>query len=249
MAALVYAGPGAVITGPAALRRFGLRAPRADAVDVLVAARRRRQSTGFVTVHRTTRFPSLACVRDGIQFALAPAGSRGHGPRSYRPVRGSRGGGRRCSAAPMHAGSAHRGTRQRASARLGAASRGADRGGRGNQVHGRGRPPGPHHVGATALADVQRPAVCRRGADRSGGRVVASRAAASRAAVSQPGGSQPAGRQSVGQAGQPPRGPGSAVGAAWLSGPALGSADSLPPASVGRVVPGAWREPAVQLPG
>ena len=72
MAALLYAGPGAVITGPAALRRFGLRAPRADAVDVLVTARRRRQSTGFVTVHRTTRVPSLACVRDGIQFALAP---------------------------------------------------------------------------------------------------------------------------------------------------------------------------------
>jgi very-short-patch-repair endonuclease len=71
MAALLYAGPGAVITGPAALRRFGLRAPRADAVDVLVPALRRRQSSGFVTVHRTTKLPPLACIRDGIQFALA----------------------------------------------------------------------------------------------------------------------------------------------------------------------------------
>lgn len=72
MAALLYAGPGTVITGPAALRRNGLRAPRTDTVDVLIPASRQRRSTGFVAIHLTTRLPSLACVKDGIQFALPP---------------------------------------------------------------------------------------------------------------------------------------------------------------------------------
>jgi hypothetical protein len=72
MAALLYAGPGTVITGPAALRRNGLRAPRTEIVDVLIPASRQRRSTGFVAIHLTTRLPSLACVKDGIQFALAP---------------------------------------------------------------------------------------------------------------------------------------------------------------------------------
>ena len=72
MAALLYAGPSAVITGPAALRRIGLRAPRTEIVDVLIPARRQRQSTGFVAIHLTTRLPALAGVADGIKFALAP---------------------------------------------------------------------------------------------------------------------------------------------------------------------------------
>ena len=71
MAALLYAGPSTVITGPAALRRNGLRAPRTEIVDVLIPARRQRRSTGFVAIHPTTRLPSLVGVRDGIQFALA----------------------------------------------------------------------------------------------------------------------------------------------------------------------------------
>ncbi len=72
MAALLYAGPSAVITGPAALRRSGLRAPRTEIVDVLIPATRQRRSTGFVAIHLTTRLPALAGVADGIQFALAP---------------------------------------------------------------------------------------------------------------------------------------------------------------------------------
>ena len=72
MAALLYAGPSTVITGPAALRRNGLRAPRTEIIDVLIPATRQRRSTGFVAIHLTTRLPSLACVTDGIQFALAP---------------------------------------------------------------------------------------------------------------------------------------------------------------------------------
>ena len=72
MAALLYAGPSTVITGLAALRRNGLRAPRTEIVDVLIPATRQRRSTGFVAIHLTTRLPSLVCVTDGIQFALAP---------------------------------------------------------------------------------------------------------------------------------------------------------------------------------
>lgn len=70
MAALLYAGPGSVITGCAALRRLGLRVPRATNVDVLVPAARRRHSRDFVRVWRTTRMPDLFCASGQIHFAL-----------------------------------------------------------------------------------------------------------------------------------------------------------------------------------
>jgi hypothetical protein len=71
MAALLYAGAGSVITGCAALRRLGLRAPRIADVDVLVPAARRRMSSGFVRVLRTTRMPDQFCVSGRIHFAMA----------------------------------------------------------------------------------------------------------------------------------------------------------------------------------
>jgi hypothetical protein len=71
MAALLYAGPGSVITGAAALRRHGLRAPNAKAIDVLVPARRKRGSAGFVRIHRTTRLPA-PYASGGVEFS-APA--------------------------------------------------------------------------------------------------------------------------------------------------------------------------------
>jgi very-short-patch-repair endonuclease len=69
-AALLYAGPGATLTGPAALRRYGMRAPRTDTVDVLVPAKRIRQSTGFVLIHRTRRLPEHVCYDGPVQYAL-----------------------------------------------------------------------------------------------------------------------------------------------------------------------------------
>jgi hypothetical protein len=69
MAALLYAGPGSVITGVAALRRHGIRAPASHAVDVLVPARRRRQSKGFVVVQLTTRVPGKVTADGRIEFA------------------------------------------------------------------------------------------------------------------------------------------------------------------------------------
>jgi len=59
VAALLYAAPGSIITGPVALVHHGLRSPVVlETVDVLVPAGRHRQSTGFVRLHRTKRLPS-----------------------------------------------------------------------------------------------------------------------------------------------------------------------------------------------
>jgi very-short-patch-repair endonuclease len=71
MAALLYAGQGSVITAFAALRRLGIRAPRTDAVDVLVPAKQRCRSEGFVRVHHTTRIPELCCKSGRIRFTMA----------------------------------------------------------------------------------------------------------------------------------------------------------------------------------
>lgn len=57
MAALLYAGPGSVITGPAALRSHHIKVELTDTIDVLVPASRQRRDTGFVALHRTTRMP------------------------------------------------------------------------------------------------------------------------------------------------------------------------------------------------
>lgn len=58
MAALLYAGPGSVITGPSALQFHHIWAPEAESVDVLVPAARRRRDVAFVRVLRTSRMPN-----------------------------------------------------------------------------------------------------------------------------------------------------------------------------------------------
>jgi hypothetical protein len=68
VAALLYAGPDSVITGSAAIRLHRLRSPGPDTIDVLVPWTVKRQSTGFVRIHRTRRMPG--CYRTGpIRFA------------------------------------------------------------------------------------------------------------------------------------------------------------------------------------
>jgi hypothetical protein len=57
VAALLYGGPRSVITGPMAVRLHRLRSPGPDAIDILVPWTVKRQSTGFVRVHRTRRMP------------------------------------------------------------------------------------------------------------------------------------------------------------------------------------------------
>jgi len=69
MAALLYCGAGSIITGPAALERYGVRVPSGQVIDVLVPEPRRRQSVGFVRAHRTARMPGRVWLSDGLRYA------------------------------------------------------------------------------------------------------------------------------------------------------------------------------------
>jgi hypothetical protein len=71
LAAVLYAGRDSVITGPAALARFGVRAPVSEVIDVLIPHQQRRQSKGFVRIHRTTLMPVKPWRADGIMWAPA----------------------------------------------------------------------------------------------------------------------------------------------------------------------------------
>lgn len=72
MAALLYAGSRSLLTGSAAMRRHRLRPAGPDVVDVLIPWQRKRQSTGFVRVHRTRRMPERLYVAGKIRFAKPP---------------------------------------------------------------------------------------------------------------------------------------------------------------------------------
>lgn len=72
MAALLYAGPGSLITGAAAVRRHNLRCAGLNEVDVLVPVGVRRQSSEFVRIVHTSRMPLKCLSTDGIRFALLP---------------------------------------------------------------------------------------------------------------------------------------------------------------------------------
>lgn len=72
IAALLYAGPGSVITGLAALRRHGLRVPEGGGTTVLIPAGRARASRDSVAVWPTTRMPERVCFEGAVQFALVP---------------------------------------------------------------------------------------------------------------------------------------------------------------------------------
>lgn len=69
-AALLYAGTRSTVSGIAALRRHGQRTPSCNSVDVLVPATRRRQSAGYVVVHRTTQVPERVCYQGSLQYTL-----------------------------------------------------------------------------------------------------------------------------------------------------------------------------------
>ena len=67
-AALLYAGPQSVITGPVAARRHNLRCAGLNVLDILVPASSRPKSTGFVQIQRTTRMPRDLYTRGPIRF-------------------------------------------------------------------------------------------------------------------------------------------------------------------------------------
>jgi hypothetical protein len=71
IAALLYAGPGSLLTGAAALRLWGVRAPYSSLIDVLIPDSKQRKSAGFVRIRATARMPTET-------FTL--------GPRRYVPL-------------------------------------------------------------------------------------------------------------------------------------------------------------------
>jgi hypothetical protein len=72
LAALLHAGQQGVITGPDAIRLHGLRSAGPDTVHVLVPMSVRRQSIGFVQLHRTERMPATWHVAGPLRFAEVP---------------------------------------------------------------------------------------------------------------------------------------------------------------------------------
>jgi hypothetical protein len=73
MAALLYAGPGSLITGAAALMHHSIRSPVApDAIEVLVPAKRQRRDVDFVRLQRTTRMPVKVASAGPVRLVLAP---------------------------------------------------------------------------------------------------------------------------------------------------------------------------------
>ncbi len=70
MAAVLYGGRNAVITGLAAVHHHRMPGPETDAVDILIPARRQRRSVSYVAVHRTTRIPTLVIGPPLVSYAL-----------------------------------------------------------------------------------------------------------------------------------------------------------------------------------
>jgi hypothetical protein len=70
MAALLYAGPGSVITGSAALRCHHIRTELTETVDVLVPAARQRRDAGSVKLHRTTRMPGRIWEAGPVRYVM-----------------------------------------------------------------------------------------------------------------------------------------------------------------------------------
>jgi len=71
MAALLYAGDGSLVTGPAALRSHDIRTELTEIVDVLVPAARQRRDTGFVKLHRTTRMPERIWEAGPVRYVTS----------------------------------------------------------------------------------------------------------------------------------------------------------------------------------
>src|ERR1700678_4514750 len=86
VAALLYAGPGTVITGLAAIRHHGIRGPVTEFVDVLVPASRRRRDAAFLRLHRTTRLPEPVADDRPLRAARRAGAGRPARPAALRPA-------------------------------------------------------------------------------------------------------------------------------------------------------------------
>ncbi len=86
LAAVLYGGRESVITGHAAAARYGVRVPVTEVVDVLVPHTQRRQSRGFVSIHRTARMPARPWMIDNLRWA-PPARAVADAARSLADVK------------------------------------------------------------------------------------------------------------------------------------------------------------------
>jgi hypothetical protein len=68
VAAQLYGGPRAIITGPVAVRWHALACPGPDVIDVLIPWVARWQSREFVRVHRTRHMPRSVYRTDLVRF-------------------------------------------------------------------------------------------------------------------------------------------------------------------------------------
>jgi very-short-patch-repair endonuclease len=68
IAALLYAGPESLLTGAAALRLWGVRAPYTSTIDVLIPESKQRKSAGFVRIRPTARMPEQVLVTGPRRF-------------------------------------------------------------------------------------------------------------------------------------------------------------------------------------
>jgi hypothetical protein len=75
-AALLYAGPGSAITGPAALALHHVAARQIVVVDVLIPEERKRRSLEFVRVHRTSRMPNSLFRMGEVGYVPLARGGR-----------------------------------------------------------------------------------------------------------------------------------------------------------------------------
>jgi hypothetical protein len=73
IAALIYAGPRSVITGPVALMHYSIRSvPDLTMIDVLVPVGRQRLNAGFARLHRTSRWPTSVNMSGPVRLAPVP---------------------------------------------------------------------------------------------------------------------------------------------------------------------------------
>jgi hypothetical protein len=72
MAALLYAGGRSMLTGRAALRRYGILPVYAGPVELLVPASSSRPDLGYVRIRRTSRLPSDSATQGPIRLTAVP---------------------------------------------------------------------------------------------------------------------------------------------------------------------------------
>jgi hypothetical protein len=72
IAAQLYAGSDSRITGLAALRRWGVRAPYTNLIDMLIPAEKQRASTGFVRIHGSSRMPEQTFTVGPVSLVPIP---------------------------------------------------------------------------------------------------------------------------------------------------------------------------------